>query len=221
MTDDQPKRYTGGYAGDVPSDIKVNYGYSKFIRFFRKFMILIAIGFIAAVAVWMQYYNEGNAPVTPTPDETAPRGQAALIEAQFDGIDSENRPYRVTADKATRSTDNADLVDLDRPTADLLTSDEKWLVGKANTGAFDQTTSVLDLNGSVKLYYDDGTEFTLDQARLNLKDTSATSDDPVMGQGPSGRITGQALNITEGGNMITFKGPATLRLRTAKAKYNE
>lgn len=221
MTQDQPKRYTGGYADDVPSEVKVNYGYSRFIRFFRKFMVLIAIAMIAAVGIWMRYGDDSRPPVVTADDPQTPRGEAALIEARFDGIDRNNRPFRVTADKAVRSTDSADIVDLQNPMADLLLQDQEWLVGRAKTGLYDEKQSTLDLSGEVKINYDDGTEFSMDQARLNLKDTSATSDTPVTGQGPAGRITGQALNIDPGGHMIIFKGPATLRLRAAQEKTEE
>ena len=217
-TDKPARRFTGGYS-DVPQNITVNYTYSKFIRFFRKFIILIALAFVVAVAIWMNIYNQDQSiPSAETAD--TPRGEAALVSAQFDGIDSEDRPYRVTADKAVRSTDNADLIDMTNPMADLLTADERWLAGTAQTGEYDQAASTLALQDDVKLYYDDGVEFTLENALLNLKDTTAVSDSPVSGQGPSGQISGQALNITESGNKIIFKGPAKMRLRTA-GSHNE
>lgn len=209
------KKFSGGYGDHTPRNISVNYGYSRFIRFFRKFMVLLAVGFIAAVAVWMSFYNDPKT-IKPEQDQaTAPQGEAALVTAQFDGIDNQGRPYRVTADRAVRSTDNTDLIDMTNPMADLLDANNKWLAGTADTGQFDQSTSLLNLRDNVKLYYDDGMEFTLESVLLNLQDTSATSNQPVRGQGPSGRINGQALNIMDGGNMIIIKGPATMRLRTA------
>lgn len=209
------RRFTGGYI-DVPTNVTVNYGYSKFIRFFRKFIVLIALAFIAAVVIWMKIYNQQQSIPSTADNTTAPSGEAALISAQFDGIDNENRPYRVTADKAVRSTDDTDLINMTNPMADLLTADDRWLAGTAQSGEYNQAKSTLDLRDNVKLYYDDGVEFTLQNALLDLKQTSAISDMPVRGQGPSGNISAQALNITDGGNMIIFKGPATLQLRSAQ-----
>ena len=194
----------------------VNHGYSHFIRFFRKFMVFGALLLILAVGLWLGFYKGNN---TVEPVKTAEvSSEAALIKASFDGIDKKGQPFRVTSDKTVQELNNQDIYDLTRPMADIVSGQGRWMAASAQQGLFNNATSVLFLEENVKLFYDDGMEFSLENAELDLMENTAVSRAPVQGQGPAGTISAQGMEISGDGNRITFEGPARMRLRTAGEK---
>lgn len=198
---------------------QINRRYSVFIRVLRKSFIFIALLFIAIVVVWLMFFNAEQQQQPAKPTEA--QGETALIDAQYDGIDNRNRSYRVTADRAVRSTRNVDLVNMEQPLADIFGTDNSWMALRADTGDFDQKSEILNLQQNVKIFYDQGMEFSLEQARIDLKDSSAVSDRPLEGQGPSGRIQASGMKLQNAGETIIFTGPATLRLRPKSKEYSE
>ena len=194
----------------------VNHTYTKFIKFFRKFMVIVALILILAVALWLGYYKDEKA-VAPEPEKEMST-EAALVQAQFDGVDNQGRPFRVTAERTVQQSDNSDVFNLTLPMADIVDQNNRWMAASANAGQYNQASTVLYLEENVKLFYDDGMEFTLEKAEINMSDNTANSDAPVRGQGPSGRINAAGLNISGSGDKIIFDGPATMKLRTAGEK---
>lgn len=192
----------------------VNYAYSRFVRILRKSFIGIAVILMICVAGWLMTDSWRMAENEQDPRPKRAEGEAALMNPQYDGVDKENRIYRVTADRAVRSTENADLINMNKPVADLFTHDDNWLAVKAETGDFDQAQSRLVLNGNAKFFYDEGMEFSSETVTLNLNDSTAVSKSDVAGQGPSGRIDASGMTVTNAGENIVFDGPAHLRLRT-------
>lgn len=190
---------------------KVNRGYSVFIRVLRKSFIFIALLLIGIVIAWLVIFdvNRSSGPETGSQAE----GEAALVKARYDGVDNQSRPYRITADRAVRVSGEGGLVELEQPLADIFLSETEWMAARSDTGSFSQKTEILNLQENVKLFYDAGMEFSLSQVSLDLKAGTAVSDQPVEGQGPSGRIKAMGILIEDGGYNIIFTGPAQLRLR--------
>jgi lipopolysaccharide export system protein LptC len=198
---------------------QINRRYSVFIRLLRKSFVFIALLLIAIVVIWLIFFNaeQQQKPAEPTQAQ----GETALIEARYDGVDKQNRSYRVTADRAVRSSRNVNLVNMQQPMADIFSSDNSWLALSADKGDFDQETEILNLQQNVKLFYDQGMEFSLASARIDLKNSSVVSDQPLEGHGPSGRIQASGMNLQNAGQTIIFTGPATLRLRPQSKEQPE
>jgi lipopolysaccharide export system protein LptC len=202
---------------DVEHDLKINRGYTVFIKILRKSFVAIALLLICAVVFWLFFFDPANQASTPakiTPEQPSNKasGEAALLKAQYDGVDVEQRPYRVTADKAVRSTADENLIDMIAPVADIFSADESWLAALSKVGNFNQETSTLVLRDDVKLFYDHGIEFSMPEIKIDLKQNTAMTDEPVEGHGAQGKIKASGLRIENAGQKIIFNGPATLTL---------
>lgn len=205
-------------------DLKIDRGYSTFIKFIRKFFALIAVAFIGVVVLWLLYPSiqahitqltqtpEPSQQISAPEQPTQATGEVALIKAQYDGVDLENRPYRITADKASRSTINQDIIDMVSPLADMVSADKTWLAAMAKFGHFDQEHTILNLRDQVQLFYDQGIEFSLPSLKIDLKNNRAESTDPVSGHNAQGQIQAAGLKVEQAGERIIFQGPARLRL---------
>ncbi len=116
-----------------------------------------------------------------------------MTDPRYSGIDRQNRPYVLTASSATQASGKDDIVSLAGPKADMTTNSGNWVEITAYTGTYQPQPQLLDLYGDVELYQDRGNEFHTDSARIDIADGTATSDQPVTGQGPFGHVTAEGF----------------------------
>lgn len=173
----------------------------------------MAFAMLVAVAVWPRLlphtdrFNIDIAAVGP-----AGGSKPQVLNPRLQGIDSEKRPFQVTADLGSRAIadDGEEIYDLTNPTADIVLKDGSWIALNADDGKFESTSNILHLTGNVTLFHDQGYEFQTSTAQVHLEDSSATGDDPISGQGPFGILNADGFRVFDSGDRILFLGPATL-----------
>jgi lipopolysaccharide export system protein LptC len=134
--------------------------------------------------------------------------------AQYRGIDANGQPFTLTATTANQR--GANDIALARPQGDITLHSGAWIMLKSDTGVFDQKRQVLGLNGNVTLYRNDGTTMTGPDAKIDLKQGSATSASPVQAAGPFGTLNAAGgFTITDRGTDVVFNGPVKLTLMQA------
>ncbi|MBX6320725.1 MAG: LPS export ABC transporter periplasmic protein LptC [Rhodospirillaceae bacterium] len=186
-------------------------GHSLLVGVLKVLLPSIAVGLIVMLVVWSQINpNEDHIRIGLT--ELAPEDidSVNVVNARYEGVDKKHRPFTVTASRATQVDKQADIVDLTDPKADMTTESGAWLAVSAKSGRYARKADLLDLKGSVSLYHDRGFEFHARSVRVNLKDSTAVSDEPVEGQGPNGQLTAQGLEVRQGGDRILFTGRSKL-----------
>jgi len=130
----------------------------------------------------------------------------SMSNVQFAGIDAKNRSFNVTATLATQEPDDADVVHLQQPKAEIVLDDGAHVAVDADAGQLQRTTQLLDLSGAVKLVQDRGYEFHTSKARIDLGQHTATGDAPVEGKGPDGNVQAQGFQIVDQGTRVIFLG---------------
>lgn len=188
-------------------------GYSWFVKIAK-----IALPVAALVIIGIVFSSLSENPVEqqlaeiPREEKTVP-GQLELVEAKYEGTDEKGQAYTLTAAKAVRRNETENIITLEKPKADIVLEKGGWIAVHADTGAFDNAQSTLDLAGNVVLFHDAGYELHMQDAHVDLTARTAQTQNPVEGQGPAASIAAQNLSITEGGGNIVFGGPARLTLR--------
>ena len=150
-----------------------------------------------------------------------------MVNANFHGFDDTNQPYNVTA-KAALQTDE-DNVALDRVNGDIALNSGVWLTLSANKGNLKIQERLLDLQGSVEMFNDEGYELRTDYINIDIGKKLAVTNQPVNGQGPMGILKSQGAVFDGNAKTATFTGPVhvTLHLppkeddRNAQKKGNE
>ncbi|MEC8727027.1 MAG: LPS export ABC transporter periplasmic protein LptC [Pseudomonadota bacterium] len=137
-------------------------------------------------------------------------GGQRVVNARFTGVDSENRPFSITADSVVQDKDAGSGVKLSRPKADVTLPSESWVAIAAPNGTFWRKREVLNLVGGVDLFHDKGYEFRTQDASIDFRNGDASGDKPVQGQGPFGTISAEGFRITDSGGRIFFSGKSTL-----------
>lgn len=190
--------------------------HSRRVALLKRILPAIGLSLILLVAVWPRLAPllERIRFTLPAIDLREAR-ELKMLNPRYLGTDRENRPFVVTAAAGQQVPDNANLMSLEKPKADLQAHNGATVTVTAATGIYQSQAQVLDLFGSVKLVHQNGTEFTTDTARLNVANNSAQGDDPVEGHGPSGDVKAQGFRIYDKGDTLIFTGNADVVLKGA------
>lgn len=190
--------------------------YTGLVKAGRWILPGLALVLVALVIMRLQD-NPLQQQLTQLPaDERTTPGTIELEGASYEGTDEENRPYRLTAERALRADAAQDVVELEKPTARLQMDEASGIELSADQGSFDNEAGQLRLNGNVTLRDDSGHAILMPDVDVDLKGRSAETPNAVQGEGPQGAVTGSSLRIEEGGQKLFIGGPATLTLKAAR-----
>ncbi|MBP0463720.1 LPS export ABC transporter periplasmic protein LptC [Roseomonas sp. PWR1] len=178
------------------------------VRLAKWLLPLAGAGLLLGIAVWPELDRmEDRARVSFRRVLQAQPDAVRMVEPRYQGLDEQNRPFTVTANVAAQ-TDQADIVDLERPRADILLTDGSWVLLESRDGRFDKGANRLDLSGEVTLWQDGGNMLVTEAAEIDLKEGSASGDRPVAAQGPFGTLVSEGFRLTERGQVVVFTGRA-------------
>ena len=188
-------------------------GYSRFVLLAKYVLPLVAGVVMMLVVVWPELKSKPekfSLGLSDVKIETA--GGQRVINARFTGVDSENRPFSITAESVVRAGSKDNGVQLTQPKADVTLAGESWVAIAAPKGLFRRDAEILDLTGGVDVFHDDGYEFRTAEARIDFGKSSASGDTPIRGQGPFGTIEAQGFEIRGSGDSILFTGKSRMLL---------
>ena len=197
----------------VPRKRRSGFARSRIVVIMKYLLPGLAFTMLVLVAVWPRLSPDEDqfridlAAVGPTGGS-----MPQVLNPSLQGIDSEQRPFQITADLGSRSQneDGEEIYGLTNPKANILLKDGTWVALNANNGEFKSVSSTLFLVGDVNLFHDEGYEFQTTKARVNLDDSTASGDEHIDGQGPFGILEAEGFRVLESGQRIVFLGPAKL-----------
>lgn len=190
--------------------------YSVFVGLLKLLLPALAVALVLLVVVWPQVHDGDNR-FRIGISELGP-GEAdslSMVNARFEGVDDENRPFTITADVATQAAGEPDLIELQLPKADITLADGAWVALSARSGRYHRAAKRLELSGEVSLFHDRGFELHTTAAEIDLDSGVASGDRPVSGQGPSGTLAAEGFRVEAGGERIVFTGASRLEMRPA------
>jgi lipopolysaccharide export system protein LptC len=191
---------------------------TAFVRLLRFTFIAAAIGIVVLLIAQLILGGTSG----PTETQEAVSTDIRMINPRFTGRDDNLTPYTVTADVATRSRDSqSGLTELERPRLDydFLNAGEEMSQVLAETGSYDASNRILDLNADVNFSTDNGYSFSSEHARIFLREERVVGEMPVEGSGPMGTIRADRYEIHNGGDRVIFDGNVQARFlqdRTAE-----
>jgi len=178
------------------------------VRLAKWVLPIAGVGLLVGIAIWPELDRmEDRARVSfRRVMQTAPDA-VRVVEPRYQGLDEQNRPFTVTAAVAAQA-ESPDIVDLERPRADIVMTDGSWVLLESTAGRFDKARNRLDLTGEVTLWQDGGNMLVTDAAEILFSDGSASGDRPVAAQGPFGTLVSEGFRLAERGQVVVFTGRA-------------
>ncbi len=189
----------------------INRKYSSFVKSLRFILPLIALVMTVIVLTW----DEGRRIEPPKKEELLPSSeniQNELLKPVFNSVDDKYEPYTVTADRATQSREDPDLVELAKPVANLAMNTGEKVDANANSGLYQQKAQKLNLEGDVHLIHSNGYTLTTQELRVDLAAHKAYSGQDVRVEGPGGTIDATGLEGDSENGSLIFTGPAKVIL---------
>lgn len=178
------------------------------VRFAKWVLPIAGVGLLVGIAIWPELDRmEDRARVSFRRVMQAAPDAVRVVEPRYQGLDEQNRPFTVTAAVAAQA-ESPDIVDLERPRADIVMTDGSWVLLESSAGRFDKARNRLDLTGDVTLWQDGGNMLVTEAAEIQFSDGSASGDRPVAAQGPFGTLVSEGFRLAERGQVVVFTGRA-------------
>lgn len=211
--DSPPKRRRYRAPARKRAPRKVGHVYSRLVRVLRTVLPLAALALMAVLLAWPSLRDDEPPPSAADPSQ--PTGEARVLNPRYYATDDQNRPYSVTAQSAWGLADSDEVLDLDRPYAEMTLETGEGLTLGADQGRYQRAADRLDLIGAVWLRRDDGYIIRTELVHVDLLEQRAWGDRPVEMTGPQADMWATGFEIEEGGDIVILHGPATLILRPA------
>lgn len=197
----------------APPRLSGRNSYSLFVTSMKVMLPALAAALVLLVVAWPQIVPDVNR--SGIDFQKIARDQAKtlnMLNARYSGVDENDQPFNIAADLATQAPDNENLVELQHPKADILTTQGDSVALSARLGHYHRKEEKLDLSGKVHLTHGDGFDIVTETASIDLKQGSAEGNAAVSGQGPSGELQAEGFRLRERGQVILFTGKSRLLL---------
>ena len=202
-----------------PARMPAHRRYSRFVGMMKVVLPATAVVLLGLVVAWPRLTTtEDRFQVGFSDLRSSSVQNLSMVNARFFGVNKRNQPFTVTADVATEDEPASGVIVLDQPKADFLTPSGHGVYVEARRGFYYQKQQMLDLEGEVNLFHDQGYELHTEKVRVDLVHATAEGKVPVTGQGPQGRIDGQGFKILEKGAQVVVTGKSMLNLKGAGSK---
>ena len=187
--------------------------YSRFVGI-MKILLPSAAGFLLLLIVVLPQFRQQDDRfrIGMNLIEESATDTLNMTNARYYGTDDKGQPYSVTAANVRERPNDDPAVDLTAPQADISLTDGSWLSISAHTGVYNRDEQLLNLDGNVSLYQDQGNEFHTGSARVDLDKGEAVGNDAVNSHGPFGSLEAAGFTMSETGKVVYFVGPAHLVL---------
>lgn len=193
--------------------VKASPRYSRFVGMMKLLLPLLALGLVIAVVIWPNEFRQtAGFHLSYTAAEDGSEGKLGMLQPRYLGTDARNRPFVVTAERATQDPKDQRLITLDGLQADMSTTNGQWFTVLATSGLYHQQHQHLLLQGEINFFSDQGYEFNARVLEINLNNGHAASDQPVQGQGPFGNLRADRLVVEDFGRRMFFKGNVRMRI---------
>lgn len=185
--------------------------YTAIIRSLRFILPLFALVLTVILLTW----GEGRRVEPLKKEDLMPQAeniQNELLKPTFSSVDEKNQPYSVTADRASQNRENPDLIELEKPVANLAMNDGTKLEGQASAGLYEQKSQKLNLEGAVKIAHSNGYTLSTEELRVDMATQQAWSGQNVHIAGPDGTLDATGLEGGTAEGTLVFTGPAKIIL---------
>lgn len=186
--------------------------YTSYVRFSKFTLLGVAFLLLLSIVITPLWRAEGEGMrlVFTTMEKMDPK-EPEMLNPKFQGVDENNQPFTITADRATQIDSNT--VRLLRINADLAAEQgTRWLNVIANEALYHLDRKTITLTGNVQLFEDQGYELHTQEVLVDINAKTATSTTTFSGQGPAGMINAQGFYIANAGAVMQFSGPVTVTL---------
>ena len=181
----------------------------------RASILFISLGLVLTfvTVLWLGFFTQpAEIKLEVTDVKIDDAGDIELTGAIYKGRTENGEAFEVTAKIASERSSGA--VDMESPTAQLFRNDGDLIDLSSQNGLYFPDSSRIELDGDVVMTSQDmGLTLLALSLSANLADGSMFSEEPVRVERSDGIVTVNAMEVTDKGKRIIFKGNARMTLQ--------
>lgn len=174
---------------------------------------IVVVGFIGAVAlrnIGLPSINIGSLNLDD--------GKLVMEHPRLSGMDGDQRPYSLTAEKAIQDLSKPKSIELDVITAKLPMENDVYADITADNGVYNSEKKTLVMNGKVTLKTDNGMEINLVDVDVDIGTGSLQTSNPISLKTENATITADSLRVENSGERIIFEKRVRMTLYPSSAE---
>ncbi|PYE89365.1 LPS export ABC transporter periplasmic protein LptC [Phyllobacterium leguminum] len=186
------------------------------VRVLKTVLPIAAIA-IAGVFSWFTFFSTSSGPVKVEVGGTgAESGKLVMTNPTLDGFTKDNRPYTMTASKATQDVSKEGVVSLENIDAELPLGADQRATIEAKSGVYDNANMRLQLDKDFTVTTTGGLTAKMKSADVNMSTGRITTDQPVDIRDGNTHISADKMQIRENGKVMVFENKVKLVIDPAK-----
>ena len=134
----------------------------------------------------------------------------------FQGIDEFNQPFFLHAKKYQRIINNENKLLFEKPKAEILLKEGKWLTMVAEEGIFDVEKQTIELIGNVLFYHSDGQQIDTNNAVIDLKKAKIYGNKKIFGKDETIDFSSEGFEVKKTGKNFKLFGKSKIKIREPK-----
>ncbi|MGE3874164.1 MAG: LPS export ABC transporter periplasmic protein LptC [Parvibaculaceae bacterium] len=164
--------------------------------------------FAAAVVVLLLIFLYQTGTFSPAPkkaDQTVvSHDEVTVTDSTITGLDSQNRPYSISAREAVQDKDKPNFIALDDVSGATNRTNGEAITFESRKGLYNSDVKTLDLDTDVVIKSAGRFTARMNKAHVIVAEKRLTSDVPVRVDLATGTIDANGVEITNEGNNIVF-----------------
>ncbi len=148
-------------------------------------------------------------------------GKLIMENPNLNGMDENQRPYRLKAVRAIQDAQNPAVVELQSIIATLPMDSEHSANIVAGNGVYDSDFKTLVLTKAVEVKTSDGMEIYLQDADVDIDKGTLQTSSPIKASSAQADISSASLLVEDGGDRLVFEGNVRMTLRPKEIKKGD
>ncbi|MFH3480058.1 MULTISPECIES: LPS export ABC transporter periplasmic protein LptC [unclassified Xanthobacter] len=198
-----------------PPDFRRAQRHSARVRWIRRLLPLAVLAAVAVIGVGALFKSLQVKIELPFDigHLTLSGSRLTMEFPKLSGFTDDNRGYSVTAKTAAQDLTRPDVIELTDIEAKMEMADKGWASVQAKKGSLDTKSQFITLDDGVELAMKGGYGGQLENAEVDVKSGTITTERPVTFTYLNGRLVADSLTVSDRGEKALFKGHVQLDFR--------
>lgn len=140
-------------------------------------------------------------------------GKLVMENPNLNGVDQNQRPYSLRADRAIQDASNPSVVELQKISATLPMEQNISADILAGNGVYDADAKTLVLKENIRVETSDGMSIQMLGADVDIQNGTLVTSSPIVASSPQADISSNSMAVEDGGKRLVFEGGVKLTLR--------
>lgn len=184
---------------------------------FLKIGLPVAAVLVGAVFSWFTFLAAPASTVKVNLGDSLEEGKLVMANPNLNGFTKENRPYNLTATKATQDVKNEGIITLEGISAKLPVGAQSEATIDAKNGVYDNVNGRMKLVGDFVVTTTDGLVAKMRSADVNIATGQIITDNPVDIHSGTTHIKANKMQVQSSGEVVIFEDQVHLTIEAPES----